>query len=144
MNELIDTIQLSNDKSSYLIELLKHDSGIKYVKIEHIHGKERCSINISPNILNDLIVVLNNYKRKIDRNLTIVDSNDGKIPIEIKDKALLIQNRYLKGVQIKDLAIQFDCDESLIEMILENNNIEIVSNKIPNKWNWSRKSKRKR
>ena len=144
MKELIETIQLSNDKSSYLIELLKHDSGIKYVRIEHILQKERCSINISPNVLNDLIEVLSNYKRKIDRNLTIVDTNNEKIPLDIRDKAELVQNRYLRGVQISDLAIQFDCDESLIEMILENKGIEIVSNKLPKNWNWRNKSKRKR
>jgi hypothetical protein len=144
MKELLETIQLSNDKGSYLIELLKHDSGLRYVRIEHVLGGERSSININPKILPDLIEVLTNYQKKIDRNLTIVDSNDENLPREIRDKAELIQSRYLKGVPIKDLAMQFDCDEKFIEMILENKDIEIVSNKMHNNWNWSRKRKRKR
>lgn len=144
MKELIETIQLSNDKSSYLIELLKHDSGLRYVRIEHIMGGEKTSININPKVLPDLIEVLSNYEKKLFRNLAIVDSTDGNLPRKVRDKVELIQSRYLKGVPIKDLALQFDCDEKFIKLILENNEIEIVSNKVPTNWNWSRKRKRKR
>ena len=144
MKEILETIQLSNNKSSYLIELIGHDSGVKYVKIEHILGQERSTININPKNLTDIIVVLNNYKTKIDRNLTLVKNNDEKIPNEIKEKADLIQNRYLKGVSIKDLAMQFDCEENLILMILENREIEIVSNKMSKNLYWMKKRNRKK
>lgn len=143
MNELLDTILLSNGRSSYLIDLIKHDSGIKYIRIEYIKQKQRCSININPIILTDLIEVLNNYKKKIDNNLTIIDSNKKIIPKELQDKAALISNRYLKGVQVKDLAMQFDCDANLIEMILENKDIEIVPNKLSTTWKRKKKTKSK-
>jgi hypothetical protein len=144
MKELIETILLSCEKSSYLIELIKHDSGIRYVRIEHVKGEEKSSININPSIISDLIEVLTNYKKKIEMNLTIVDSINNKLPKELRDKGELIQKRYLIGVPLKDLALQFDCEEKLIEMVLENKDIEIVSNKIQNNWNWKRKRRRKK
>jgi len=42
-----------------------------------------------------------------------------------------IQDNYLKGVDIKDLALQFGQSPELIEMVLRNQGIEIVSNKQP-------------
>lgn len=140
MKEILETTQISNNKSSYLIDLIKHDSSVKYVRIEHIHDLKRYSIDINPNVLSDLIEVLNNYKNKINNNLTIIDKSDEEIPKELRDKSSLIQNRYLKGISIKDLAMQFDCKENLIEIILENNGIEIVSNKTS--VNWKYKSKK--
>lgn len=144
MNEILDTILLSNGKSSYLIDLLKLDSGTKYVRIEYIQNKVKRIIHIHPKILPDLVEVLSNYKRKIENDLTTVERPKGKIPKEIQDKSELISNRYLKGIQIKDLAMQFDCDENLIVMILENKDIEIVSNKLSANWNRRKKTKRRR
>ena len=42
---------------------------------------------------------------------------------EDKDK---IQNRYLKGISIKDIAMQFNCPEDLMVQVLQNRGIEIV------------------
>lgn len=88
--------------------------------------------------------MLNNYERKIENDLTVVDSTKAKISKEILDKSALISSRYLKGISIKDLAMQFDCNESLIEMILENKDIEIVSNKLSSKRDWGKKTKNRR
>jgi hypothetical protein len=41
-----------------------------------------------------------------------------------------IIKRYLKDIDIKDLAIQFNCKIAVIEQILRNNEIEIVENKV--------------
>ena len=44
---------------------------------------------------------------------------------------------YLKGgVEIKHLAMQFDCSETIIEQILHNKGIEIVNNEIPKRVNF--------
>jgi hypothetical protein len=58
-----------------------------------------------------------------------------------------LQDRYLKGVPIKDLAMQFDQTSELIEMVLRNKGLEIVENEMPKqtftikKYEW-RKRKR--
>lgn len=144
MNELLDTILLSNGKSSYLIDLVKLDSGTKYVRIEYIQNKVKRIIHIHPKILPDLVEVLSNYKRKIENDLTIVERPTRKIPKEILDKSAVICSRYLKGVEIKDLAMQFDCEESLIVKILENKDIEIIVNQLSSDYNWRKKTSRRR
>ena len=55
-----------------------------------------------------------------------------------------IQSNYLKGVTIKDLAMQFDQETELIEMILRNKRIEIVENKLPKQKYWRYKTNRKK
>ena len=136
MNDLIETVQLDSGKSSYLIELLKHDKGFEYVKIEHViqllDKTERSSIKINSVALSDLIEVLINLDKKIKKQ-----------SIPETDRTYLIQNRYLKGISIKDQALQFNCNEKLIEIILRNRGIEIVSNEMPKNNVW-RKYKRSR
>lgn len=144
MNEILDTILLSNGKSSYLIDLLKLDSGTKYVRIEYIQNKVKRIIHIHPKILPDLVEVLSNYKRKIENDLPIAEIPKRIILKEPTDKSAMICSRYLKGVQIKDLAMQFDCEESLIVKILENKDIEIVPNQFSSDYTWRKKTSRRR
>jgi hypothetical protein len=40
---------------------------------------------------------------------------------------MLMEKRYLKGVSLKDLTIQFDTDEATIEYILKKRGVEIVA-----------------
>ena len=61
----------------------------------------------------------------------------------IQSEQQKIQNNYLKGVTIKDLAIQYEQEPEQIEMILRNKGIEIIENKIPKSKNWKYKRKRK-
>ena len=46
---------------------------------------------------------------------------------------------YLKGISIKDLALQFDCSLQILEQILYNKGIEIVDQKQPKRTNRFRK-----
>ncbi len=136
MQEIIETTLLEFDKSSFLLYFKKYDNDKIFVEILqtfHTKENEQQSIKINPTILNDIIKVLQNY--------------DAKIPKQhIRDKKYLNQedqknivNRYLKGITIKDLALQFDQSRDLIEMILRNKGIEIVSQEIPKKNNWRKK-----
>ena len=56
---------------------------------------------------------------------------------------LEIVRRYLKGIEIKDLSQQFGCDEKMITNLLIQNNVEIVSHKVPkyNRSRWRKSSK---
>jgi len=140
MKTIIETTQLEFDKSDFLIDLVKHDNGLLYIEIVQTIMDSKImnnSIKINPTILTDIIKVLQNYQAKIPnkseiKNKHITDSGQQKI-----------QERYFKGVSIKDLAMQFDQTSELIEMVLRNKGIEIAENELPkpkfwrknNKWN---------
>lgn len=137
MKTIIETTQLEFDKSDFLIDLVEHDNGLLYIEIVQTiidSKKENNSIKINPTVLTDIIKVLQNYQAKIPnksdlKNKHITDS-DQKI----------IQERYLKGVSIKDIAMQLDQTSELIEMVLRNRGIEIVEIELP-KPKFSRKRK---
>jgi hypothetical protein len=89
-------------------------------------------------VLSDIIKVLQNYHAKIPnksglKNKHITDLEQQKI-----------QEQYLKGVSIKDLAMQFDQTPELIKMILTNKGIEIVGNKLHRSKFWRKNYSRKK
>jgi hypothetical protein len=131
MEEIIKTIQLEYEKSSFLIDLVKHQNGKLFISINQIVHKENGGnisqeIKINPAILDDILSTLSNFKKEIEKTSKVVS----KAHIS-EDKNSEIIKRYLKGIEIKDLALQFDCSVEIIEQILTNNNIVVMSNKIP-------------
>ena len=138
MKTIIETKQLEFDKSDFLIDLVEHSNGMLYIEIVQSifdSKNEKNSIKINPSVLSDIIKVLQNYQAKIPKkanlkNKHITDSEQTKI-----------QERYLKGVTVEDLAMQFDKSPELIEMILRNKEIEIVENKLPKPKYWRKRRK---
>lgn len=130
MEEIIKTTLLEFDKSSFLIDLVKHTNGKLYVSIQQtVHldkdNWERQTIKINPSILDDILSILYSYVKDLPtekKNLKSYFSED-------KKKEVIA--RYLKGVEIKDLSLQFNCSISIIEQIITNAGLEIVSNKLP-------------
>jgi hypothetical protein len=139
MIKVLETRQLEFDKSSFLIDLVKHDSGALYIEIlQKIHNDKSDGqrIKINPTILMDIVNVLLEFHEKIpDRQL------DGVLHLTELEKKK-IQDRYLKGVSIDDLALQFDTTDKIIEMILRNMNLKIVSDFKPEKKRYWRKRKK--
>lgn len=136
MQETIETTLLEFDKSSFLLDLIKYDNDKIFIEItQTIHTKdnEQQSIKINPTILNDIIKVLQNYDAKIPKQ-----SIGDKKYLNQEDQKNIV-NRYMKGITIKDLALQFDQSRDLIEMILRNKGIEIVSQEIPKNKRWRKK-----
>lgn len=141
MKTIIETTQLEFDKSDFLIDLVKHDNGQLYIEIAQKilnTDKKSESIKINPSVLSDILKVLQNYQAKLPKE----SISEIKHITEFDQKK--IQDRYLKGVSIKDLVLQFDQTHELIEMILRNRGVEIVENKIPKSWYYKRNYKRKR
>ncbi|QOD59425.1 hypothetical protein H9I45_08565 [Polaribacter haliotis] len=142
MKTIIETTQLEFDKSDFLIDLVKHDNGKLYVEIIQTildSNKKSESIKINPSVLSDIIKVLQSYQAKLPNKSEL----DLKHITEIDQQK--IQSNYLKGVTIKDLAMQFDQETELIEMILRNKGIEIVENTLPKPKFWrNNKNRRKR
>lgn len=128
MEEVLNSKMLEYDKSTFLIDLVKHRSGLDYVKIQQsIEGSnsfQELKINFS--VLSDLIVILESFKKEISQSQNQI--NKGYFN---EDKQKLVVERYLKGIPLPDLSLQFDCNVEIIKQILFNKEIEIVDNKMP-------------
>lgn len=141
MKTILETTQLEFDKSAFLIDLVKHDNGQLYIEIVQtiLNTNEKTeSIKINPSVLSDIIKVLQNYQGKLPKESKLELKHITEIDQE------KIQRNYLKGVPIKDLAMQFDQEIELIEMILRNRGIEIVENTLPKPKFWRNNKKRKK
>lgn len=157
MEEILKTTLLEFEKSAFIIDLVKHNSGKQYIRIlQTIHDEEtnnKRAIKINPSLLSDLLKVLNSYQELIPDDKEIKQSKQTTSDIATKqvrariltesDKTA-IQNRYLKGISIDDLTIQFDCKAELIEQVLRNSNIAIVDNNPPKSFHYKKfRQKRK-
>ncbi len=123
--KIIKTKQLEQEKSFFSIDLMKHESGFLYVEIDQEFKltQKRASIKINPLILSDIIQTLQEFYEELPKNLDI-----HKKHITNEDQEIIV-NRYLKGVSLVDIALQFDQNIDFIKMILRNKNIEITNNK---------------
>jgi predicted RND superfamily exporter protein len=136
MSKIVETTHLEFSKSAFLIDLIKHENGKFYIEIlQSIDSgnKSKQSIKINPSIAEDIINVLNEYLNKIPMDqIQLRDYITENSQEEIK-------KRYLKGVSISDLAMQFDQTEDDIKSILRNKKLAIVSNKPFKKRYWKRR-----
>lgn len=138
MPDIIHTTLLEYAKSAFLLELIKHPKGKLFVEVvQTIHEQEhyKQSIKINPDAIPDIIRILQEYQHKIPKR-------------KVRTLALDIQKikrYYLKGVSIKDLAMQNACSIKTIENMLRNQGLEIVTSKPKRRrryWNRKRKSKK--
>lgn len=128
MQEILKSLMLEYEKSSFLIDLIKDKSGNKFVKITQSidEGSITNELKINPTILTDLISILQQFRNEIE------NSSINKSSLYFSDdKQKSITDRYFKGITIQDLALQFDCSVGIINQILFNKGIEIVDNRMP-------------
>ena len=123
MKQILKTTLLEYDKSTFLIDLVQHESEKIYVSIlQTIQGKENLKvqqeIKINPSVLGDIINVLQKYQPQIPQKKT-----KGLLS-ELQQSQ--IRKKYFKGISITELTTQFDCKQELIEQVLRNKGIEIV------------------
>ncbi len=141
MKTILETTQLEFDKSDFLIDLVEYDNGQLYIEIVQtiLNSNQKAeSIKINPSVLTDIIKVLQNYQAKLPKESKL----EIKHLTEIDQQK--IQERYLKGVSIKDLTMQFDQTYELIEMVLRNKGIVIVDNEFHKPKFWRKKNKWKK
>ena len=98
-------------------------------------GISQC-IQIHPSILGEVIKILQNYMAQLPSNTS------QKAVYLTEEDEKKIQARYLKGVSLKDLALQFDQTESLIKLVLESQGIVLALNHPPKEY--SRRFKRRK
>jgi hypothetical protein len=143
IEEKLNTTLLEYDKSTFIIDLIKHSNGQLYIAVEQIihldnnvHQSQKIKIN--PSILDDLTETLLNLKKKLPKA-------NKALPFETyfsNERKEEVKKRYFKGISVKDLSLQFGCTENIIEQILTNSGIEIVSNEVPKIGRYRRRRKK--
>jgi hypothetical protein len=128
MEKIIKTIPIKHNKSSFLFDVIQSKGKKKFIKITQTIENEDTNyqLKINPTILPQIISILQQLEKDIVE--TTIAKSHFLFPIE-KQKSVI--KSYFKNVTIKELAIQFNCTEKIIEQILHNNEIEIVDNKLP-------------
>jgi len=118
----------------YQINLLKHENGRYYIEFRQSKGEMATELKIlqfHPSLLAEIIERLND----LQNHYLMTDRKDKNLISEAD--AERITTHYLKGVSIRDLALQFEKEAKDIRMMLQNRGIAIVSNEVP-KWLRSR------
>jgi hypothetical protein len=134
MQQKIKSKILELGKSTYLIDLLRHPSGIQYVSINQIirtekEASNKNQIKIHIDLLDELINVLEEFKS---------NHFDNKVVQKTKDDKNELVRRYLKGVDINALILQFNYTQEEIHQILYNQGIVVVKNQKPYKKRWKK------
>ncbi len=142
MEEILETILLESEKSTFLVDLIKYNDQQLYVQIiQNIHSEYKEStqhrIKINPKLLTDIISVLQTYKKSIENVKFAPSLVKNSIP-RISDNRFLseidaqeIQSRYLKGINLQDLALQYNTKVLFIKQILSRGGIEISDFRLP-------------
>lgn len=136
MKKILETKQLEFNKSTFIIDLVQHSNGSSYIEIlQRIHhqSSDGQRIKINPSVVMDIINVLLEYQEKIPKKQL-----NEVLHFTEQDKKN-IQDRYLKGISAKELAMQFDTTKAIIEMILRNQRIVVMSDVVPDKKKYWRK-----
>ena len=126
MAEILKSTLLEFDKSFTHINFMKPLSGENYITVEQTmannYTKQKIKINISD--LPQIISTLQMYQKELsDLNSDICKNYLSK------EKQQSVVKRYLKGISIPDLALQFDCTIETISAILSGNEIEMDDEK---------------
>ncbi len=117
------TLQEYN-KNPFLIGIINHKLWEKYVRIQQNveRKKSHQELIINPKILTELIFVLQYYQNVISKTISIAN----KLSYS-KERQKVVLERYLNVISLKDLTLQFDCPEKILEQILMNKGIEKVT-----------------
>jgi hypothetical protein len=128
MEDHIESTLLDYKKSLFQIDLMQHNSGTKYVTIKQTikDQDESHVLKIDSSVLVDIIFILESYLKQLSASTIEVKNSYFS---DIKQQSIV--ERYFKGVNITDLAMQFDCSNEIIELVIRNKNIPLVDNTMP-------------
>ena len=131
MPDILRTSIIQSKRSSFIIELVKHEIGSRYVEVKQIiHANDSTgkvqTIKITPLVLSDIIKELTIFQKQI-----ATEELDGKKHKLSTERQAELIRRYLIGVEISALCTQFNCSKPTVVEILQEACIEIVSNRIP-------------
>lgn len=112
--------------SEYLLQAEMTEKGLHLITFQRFLADKNVEnpsekINIHPRILVNLIEALEECRDTL--GIEPLDKEE-KLTVEKKNE---IKNRYLRGISIRDLCIQFDKKPFVIERILLEQNIELIT-----------------
>lgn len=140
MKKIISSRSINCKKNTYLIDLVELASETYSIHLlQTPTDAPQYKISISPEVLPDLINQLSAFQQRI-ANLTKKQS--ASRPSTEEKKSLI--SRYLKGVTIEDLALQFNCSVSRINQVIQEDGKAIVDNRLPKRYLMKKKSNIKR
>jgi len=141
MREILDSKFIEGTKSTFNLELVKEYNQRAYVEIRQtvIRNDEVASLLINPALLPEFIRAL----QMLHSNLPNHAATKGRYMSE-EDKVKL-EKRYLKGIELSDLVLQFRQPEEHLRTILINRGITVLKNQKPpkKKYFWRRRKKAK-
>jgi len=135
MGKSLKSSSFHHDKSNFKFDLYKYGDESYYVEIHQTINGEGISqcLKLKTQAIRDVIEELQDFQKHIfelkRKKPTFNDINQK------------IEDRYLRGVPIKDLAMQFEKTEEAIKDYLISRDIQIVDHKPPRKNNkrWKRR-----
>ena len=128
MKSILESTQLETSEKTYIVDLVQQNNSIAVEIIQNnvtTSDDEQSRIKIASSLLSELIKTLENYHAKLPTNPLQINEHLSEL-----DKQSIERN-YLRGVPLKNLALQFDQSTELIERVLRNRGIEIVDNALP-------------
>ena len=141
MKSILESTQLETSEKTYIVDLVQQNNSIAVEIIQNnvtTSDDEQSRIKIASSLLSELIKTLENYHAKLPTNPLQINEHLSEL-----DKQSIERN-YLRGVPLKNLALQFDQSTELIERVLRNRGIEIVDNALPKTFYSWRKHYRRR
>lgn len=135
MNETIQSTPLHFDKSMFFVDLVKHGNQKLYIEItQNLNGKSN-TIKLNPNVITEVFEVVSSYQKFINGP----DKSGFNYLSDIDQ--IKLKRRYLKGIPMDDLSMQFSQPRKVLEEILRSHGLEIVSHKPPKKIYYKYKSR---
>ena len=141
MKSILESSQLETSEKTYIVDLVQQNNSIAVEIIQNSDttiDDEQSRIQIASSLLSELIKTLENYHAKLSTQTSQANEHLSEL-----DKQSIERN-YLRGVPLKNLALQFDQSIALIEMVLRNRGIEIVDNALPKTFYSLRKGQSRR
>jgi hypothetical protein len=141
MKSILESTQLETSEKTYIVDLVQQNNSIAVEIIQNnvtTSVDEQSRIKIASSLLSELIKTLENYHAKLPTKPLQINEHLSEL-----DKQSIERN-YLRGVPLKNLALQFDQSTELIERVLRNRGIEIVDNALPKTFYSWRKHYRRR
>ena len=140
MAEILKSTLLNTENSFFYINFMMSSFEEKYITVEQTmagnYNKQKIKINISD--LPQIIFTLQTYQKELSDPTSDICKN-----YLSKEKQQSVVKRYLKGISIPDLALQFDCTTQTISAILTSNEIEMEDEKTLKRAQMIVRSKRK-
>jgi len=135
MDTILFSETVNQERTKITVEVCETPAGKQYVQILQTITQKDQLVTESKVVLDEVLLtaLLRLFTEAID-TLKASRSRDEeetvKKPVKLKQVEIeKITSSYLKGVPIKDLARQLGCDRSIIEAMLAEQNIAILSDK---------------